>query len=216
MTDLSPDTTNTTEPLAFGEPLFKLCDNCNQPVAIVPMLTGNPIGGALWSDGYMDAPQLPEQELLGKCAHCGEILSLAELPDHPDPAAIGNADDHAFEHLAMDDYGLLIENFEQVDASYHLFLRLKYWQLGNHPRRESETEIPLSGQETENLQQMLLLFGDDEPDRLLKAEVFRQLGEFERAESALVGPFQPQVKDLVARLRELVRLRQSTLDVIFR
>lgn len=216
MTDLSPDAVSTREPLAFGQTSYKCCENCQQPVAIVPLLSGNPMGGTLWSDGHMDAPQLPEQELLGKCGHCGEIACLAELQDYAGPAAVDNAADHAFKPLTLDDYRMLVDHIDLIDASYHLYLRLKCWQLGNHPRRQADAERPLSENETENLQQLLMLFGDDEPDRLLKAEVFRQLGDFERAENALVGPFHSQAGDIVSRLRELVRQRQSQLAVIFR
>lgn len=216
MTDSTPDTGSTTEPLAFGEPSYKCCDHCQQPVAITPLLSGNPIGGTLWSDGYMDTPQLPEQELLGKCAHCGEISCLPELQDYADPAAVDKTAAHAFEPLTLDDYLMLVGHIDIIDASYHLYVRLKHWQLANHSRRQADSEQPLSESETENLQQMLMLLGDDEPDRLLKAEVFRQLGDFERAENALLGPFHSQVGDIVSRLRELVRQRQSQLAVIFR
>ncbi len=216
MTNSTPDAGSTWEPLAFGAPSYKCCDHCQQPVAIIPLLSGNPIGGTLWSDGYMDAPQLPEQKLLGKCAHCGEISCLPELQDYADPAAVDNAADHAFEPLTLDDYLMLVGHIDLIDASYHLYVRLKCWQLSNHPRRQADSERPLSESEKENLQQMLMLFGDDEPDRLLKAEVFRQLGDFERAENALLGPFHSQAGDIVLRLRELVRQRQSQLAVIFR
>jgi hypothetical protein len=216
MTELNPDTCSTTEPLAFGETRYKSCDHCRQPVAIAPLLSGNPIGGALWSDGYMDAPQLPEQELLGKCAHCGEILCLPEQQDAPGPGAIGHASDHAFEPLTLDDFRLLLDHIDQIDTSHHLYVRLKCWQLGNHPRRQAESGRPLSDSETENLQQLLLLLGDDEADRLLKAEVFRQLGDFKRAENALVGPFHGQAGDIVSRLRELVRRRQSQVAQVLR
>lgn len=214
MTDLTQEASDSWQPLAFGEPSYKCCNHCEQPVAIVPLVSGNPIGGTLWSDGYVDAPQLPEQELLGKCVGCGEILCLPELQDYADPAAVDNAADCAFEALTLDDYRVLVDHIDHIDASYHLYVRLKFWQLGNHPRRRAGSEEPLSESETENLQKLLMLFGDDEADRLLKAEVLRQLGDFEQAENTLVGPFQDQAGDIVSRLGEMVRQRQSRLAVI--
>ena len=214
MIDLPQETSSTFEPLAFGEPSYKSCDHCRQPVAITPLLSGNPIGGTLWSDGYVDAPQLPEQELLGKCARCGEISCLPELQDFPDPADIDDTVDHAFEPLILDDYQVLVDNIDLIDPSYHLYVRLKCWQLGNHPRRQAGSGQPLSESETENLQQLLTLFGDDEAERLLKAEVFRQLGDFEQAEESLVGPFHGQAGDIVSRLKDLVHQRKSQLAEI--
>ena len=104
MTDLTPDASSTKEPLAFGEATYKRCDHCQQPVEILPLVSGNPIGGELWSDGYMDAPQLPEQELLGKCEHCDEIICLPELDDYPGAAVIDKNANHAFNILRLDDY----------------------------------------------------------------------------------------------------------------
>ncbi len=215
MTDLTLETGDTWKPLAFGDPSYKCCDYCRQPVAIIPLVSGNPIGGTLWSDGYVDAPQLPEQELLGKCAHCGEIICLPELLDYADTAAVDNVADHAFEPLTLDDYLMLVDQIAHIDASYHLYVRLKCWQLGNHPRRQADSEQPLSESETENLQQLLLLLGDDEADRMLKAEVLRQLGDFVQAEDILVGQFHGQAGDIVSRLKEMVRQRQRQVAVIF-
>jgi hypothetical protein len=215
VTDLSPDASSTKEPLAFGDPIYKACDHCQQAISIIPLISGNPIGGELWSDGYMEAPQLPEQQLLGRCPHCGEIVCIPELSDYSNPVTLDQNQDYAFKLLALEDYALMLEHLEHIDDEYHLYLRIKFWQMCNHPRRNAETELPLSKEEIANLESLLALLGNDDSDRLLKADILRQLGEFERARRVLSDPFQQQVKDIVLRIKELVNAELSQPAIIF-
>ena len=109
----------------------------------------------------------------------------------------------------------MIEHIDQIAENYHLYLRIKFWQLSNHARRNDEQAAPLSESERANLEAILPLFGNEDPDRLLKADALRQLGEFERAEGVLADPFQQQVKDIVLRLKELVREKETRPAIIF-
>jgi hypothetical protein len=215
MTNLSPDAKSTHEPLRFGDPIYKACSHCQQAIEIKPMLSGNALAGDLWSDGYMDAPQLPEQELLGKCGQCGEVVCLSELDSWPAGSELSADKDYAFQHLALSDYEQLLTHVEHISEEFHVYMRMRYWQLSNHQRRVSETAIPLSDAEISNLENLAGQLSTDDASRLLKAEVFRELGEFERAERVLSDPFQQSVSDVVLRLKTLVEEKNPALVKIY-
>ena len=55
----------------------------------------------------------------------------------------------------------------------------------------------------------LLLDEQDETDRLMKAEVYRELGRFADAESLLEHPFSEEIMPMVDLIRRLIDTRQS-------
>ena len=201
----------TSAPLRFGDPLYRACDHCGRAIGIVPLLSGNALGGTLWSDGYLQASQLPEQALLGRCRGCGEIVCLVDLRPLPPPDEPGKGEDYTFLPLTLDDFAGLLANLDGVSENFHAYLRIKFWQLSNDRRRRGETEAPLSEQERENLLSLLELLGTEEPDRLMKAEICRQLEDFDRAEELLAAPFDERISPVVERMQRLVQQRNHRL-----
>ncbi len=206
---------NTQQPLQYGEPVYKSCSDCAQAIEIRPLLSGNPVGGDLWSDGYMDTPFLPEQQLLGACPHCSAIVFLASLEPYSLTAGLDPSVNYQFEPLCLEDYDRLIENLHHIAEDHHAYLRIKYWHMGNHPRRNQDADAALSENERDNLIALLELLGNDDPDRLMQAEIYRELGDFDNANRILSNPFYPQVNDIVLRLRTLVKNRNSSLEKIY-
>ncbi|MFC1502866.1 hypothetical protein ACFL53_00730 [Pseudomonadota bacterium] len=201
--------------LEFGPAVYKACTHCQSAIEIVPLLAGNTLGGTLWSDGFLDTEQMPEQDLLGRCRHCNEIVSLADLEPHPQQEAPADNEDFSYLSLTLADYEMLLQHLGNIAEYYHVYLRTKFWQLSNHQRRHSDTTIPLTEQEQENLQALLPLLGNEDADRLLRAEIYRQQGEFERAQRVLSDPFDHRVSEVMVRLKQLVRQEDQSLTMIF-
>ena len=66
------------------------------------------------------------------------------------------------------------------------YLRIRLWWAGNDPIRESGTGT-LTEQHLDNLSRLAMLLAENDPEqRLMKAEVFRELGHFEIAGERLV------------------------------
>jgi hypothetical protein len=97
-----------------------------------------------------------------------------------------------------------------------LYLRLKGWRAGNDERRESAecpgmfktpgggANPPLSNDEIENMRVLADLLKEKKHDeRLLKAEIMRELGLFDQALALLARPFKPELKSIAAFIWEL-------------
>ena len=207
---LDPDAANGA-PSAYGDAVYKQCPQCGTPIKLAPMPQNDNIKGTLWSDGYLENPDLPEPSILGKCRACGAIGCLAELPVMEVPPQPAPGVNHNFVALTVDDYAVLLENLQDISLQFHAYLRLRFWQLNNHRRRNSDEPPPLSDVERANLHELLNLLGDADTDRLFTAEILRQLQEFEAAQAVLAGAFNAQVGPIARRLWELARDRKAEL-----
>ena len=205
----------TTAPLKFGEPVYRACDSCGRPIEIVPLLSGNTLGGTLWSDGYMDTPQLPEQPLLARCRGCNQIVCLAdlasvELQDRP-----SGDSEHGYLVLGVEDFRELLTALDDVSQEYQAYVRIKFWHLSNDRRRHDKPDLPLAAEERGNLLSLLELLGNDDASRLMKAEIYRELGEFELSAAILTEPFSERLDALVMKLAQLVAAQNKQLAVVF-
>ena len=169
----------TTAPLRLGEPIYRACDACGKPIKIVPLLSGNTLGGTLWSDGYMDTPHLPEQPLLARCRGCNEIVCLGDLAPVPRPDSPSDNADYGYLALDLRDFRELLADLDGVTREYQAYVRIKFWHLSNDCRRHDQPDLPLAAEERDNLFSLLELLRDDDASRLLKAEIYRELGDFE-------------------------------------
>ena len=201
-------------PLRFGVPIHKACDACGRAIKLVPLVSGNTLGATLWSDGYLDAPQLPQQSLLGACRGCGAILYLPDLAPYGDCDALSALEDYSALPLMPEDMEGLIDRIGDVAEEVHLYLRLTYWQMMNMERRYDTPWKPLSGAERANLRALLGLLGTDDADRLLKAEVLRELGRYDEAAEVLSESFDDAASPIVTRLLLLAGTRQPIVTKV--
>ncbi len=63
---LDPDAANGA-PSEHGDAFYKQCPQCGTPIKLAPMPQNDKKRGSLWSDGYLEKPDLPEPPILGKC-----------------------------------------------------------------------------------------------------------------------------------------------------
>ena len=191
-----------------GPEIIRKCVSCTVPMAQVTIKSGNTFGATLWTDGKMEAPMLPDLPWFVKCPHCHSLLWIDEQVE------LGEAELDCMlisekEKLSMKPYlkkaSLLDieisipqcvtpseeELFASMDTNISdvkkaRYLRLRAWWAGNDVRRKSRKKHPLSEKEAKNLQALVaLLIESDKNDRIIKAEIMRELGRFDDAVSIL-------------------------------
>lgn len=201
--------------LEHGSPVYRQCASCGAPIKLTPILPRNTQGGILWSDGYLDTPDAREPPILGKCRVCDAIGCLPDLPEMEAVAQPAPRGDYAFVPLTVSDYASLLDDLQEISEQFHVYLRIRFWQLNNHRRRGSDDVEPLSEIERANLEELLELLGEEDAERLIKAEILRQLQQFEGAEGLLAEPVAQQLTPIVQRLRQLLEDREAGLVKIF-
>jgi len=99
----------------------------------------------------------------------------------------------------------------QLPENKERYLRVRFWWLENTMRRYlfadrmGDEREPLSERESENIKRLFgLLDRSGEEDRLMMAEIKRELGEFEEAEDLLEGPFPKRLTYAVSTMKDLI------------
>ncbi len=103
------------------------------------------------------------------------------------------------------------------DRETERYVRMHVWWAGNDPRRqEGGQAAPMTQVETANLRALLpFLDESNDFDRYMKAEGFRELGEFAAAEKLLAAQFNNDKLKVGARfIRDLIRKQCTAVEEI--
>ena len=207
-----------------GPTLIYCCSACEKNIAYRTINSGNNFGARYWTDGKRDAPMLPEEPWLIKCPHCDTFLWIDDLTQ------VGEIEHWYSEGNDTDKFADVISavkpscldyayfNMDTVsDPQKERYVRLQTWWAFNDCRRKSE-EIPFSSMEIENLCAFITLLDEnDETDRIMKAEAYRELGEFAVAEKLLAMPFGNEFEEAAGFIRNLNKHRiTSVTEMIFK
>ena len=155
------------------------------------MLSGNNLGARYWSDGKCDAPMLPDYPAVARCPHCrsvfwvedtvllGEESCFSRPP--ADETAAPWSDARELDHLDGEGYEEAIAC--NSDLERERFLRVRYWHTVNDRYRDTlaseDSRALMTPQHQANLNALLSLLSEEDPsERIMKAEVFRELGQY--------------------------------------
>jgi hypothetical protein len=194
------------------------CPHCNGLAKYMTLLSGNTFGARFWTDGKKLAPMLPLPPAVAKCHHCAECYWLA------DAKAVGTVKSYGGDCREIDpawtsaqevqepseeDYYQALEKGFAADARQERRLRVLAWWRRNDTFRDTFQAgagrfATAQGACRKNLEALASLLNEaDENDRLMKAEVLRELGDFESAEQALSRVTSAEYTQAVRQLRKL-------------
>jgi hypothetical protein len=202
-----------------GPTIIRECSACGKHIAQDTIASGNTFGARFWTDGKSDAPMLPDQPWLVRCGHCGALVWIDEQrqvgeiePWGPDAGDAGGFPDaRPASTPTLRNYASLLE-VGVSDRRKLRYLRLRAWWAGNDSRRDVDHPMPLDALEVQNLREFLALLDEgDGGDRLMKAEAYRELGDFAEAENLLGTEFDDELSEAVSIIRDLTRSRISAV-----
>lgn len=194
-----------------GPALIRRCSACRKLIAQHTIISGNTFGARFWTDGKMDAPMEPDEPWLVKCQHCGALLWIDEQKQigKVQPWELGGRDEANFKEArpyvtpsAQDYFAILTKGV--ADGRKVRYLRVRAWWAGNDERRARADATPLSPDEVANLCALAALLDEaDEEDRIMKAEVMREMGKYEEAMALLSKPFCDELARAVTVVKNL-------------
>lgn len=158
------------------------------------MLSGNNLGARYWSDGKCDAPMLPDYPAVARCPHCRSIFWVEDTIVLGEEGCYSRPPADQLEALWSGARGLDHldgEGYEEAiacnsDRERERFLRVRYWHCVNDQYRDTlaieDSKASMTPQHQANLNALLSLLGEEDPsERIMKAEVFRELGRYREA-----------------------------------
>jgi len=159
--------------------IVRECPHCKARFVQEDTLSGNTIGAKFYTDGRRYAPMLPEHPWLAKCPACGGLFWVDETEqvDIGFDAAEGKPQVKA-------PSGKEILDFlagRSLPKEKELYLRMRCWWKANDAWRWNPNAAPaFSKDQEQNLNALSAMLDETEPNqRILKAEIARELGNFE-------------------------------------
>jgi hypothetical protein len=178
-------------------------------------MSGNTFGARMWTDAKQIAPMLPEPPSFIRCAACSALFWLKDADelgqidpweDRDGMAASAWGTLHEAVEPDSDGYFEALQDGRELKAEEERELRiLAWWKYNDGFRFEPPAEpLQLSDHARQNLESLARLLDAEEPEeRIMKAEVLRELGRFDDASSTLDLVTDPNFEWVVAFLRAL-------------
>ena len=207
------------------------CPSCGHEKPLLCLLSGNTIGSVLWSDGKQECPMLPQLSWVQRCPACKAYFLLRRLPDEGEPEEPDwkHADKPSSDTGELD-YASLADAFVRLGENgfsrkEEKFFRSMLWRAYNDEawRRGSEEDKHAfrkkygAAAEKNLLALRRLLPRSGGFIEVLRAEILRELGEFEEAKEALDDLRESDEFAPVKRIIEAMRSRAEAKDAsVFR
>jgi hypothetical protein len=196
-----------------GPTLIKQCSECSGLIKEYTIMSGNTIGATFWTDGKCDAEMLPDQPSVVKCPYCQKLLWIDDLKNIEQEMTSKNKQVYK---KAKDYLSPLFSDFaselkkNNLTKDQEIYLRIRSWWAGNDTRRKPKNKPDLSDAERDNLMALeKLLDLSKDNDRIMIAEIKRELGLFEDAEQVLSESFEDQYIQAVSIIKGLIQKRNS-------
>lgn len=209
--------------------LYK-CPHCGKTKPMLSLMSGNTFGGELWSDGRAIYPMLPKLSTIQKCSCCGRYSLLDKWKD------TGRTSNKSFGETGELTYSEAKEAYIELsastsDSSEISAISVSFIQAYNdqfrrsRPRKaiqENKLIDSISGTfcspEDEDIRlvikatkQAIETLDNSEDNRLLKAELLRELGRWDEALRTLRTVTNNVVKWIIDILTYHVALEDSRL-----
>jgi hypothetical protein len=207
------------------------CPNCKALARVFTLLSGNTFGAKRWTDGKIFAPMLPRPPAITKCRNCGRYFWLSDakvigelLLWEPEAEKIPSEWKAAepVRELSEAEYIEAIKIGMAHNREQELYLRIHAWWASNDRLRfnqdageQAQTIFKHSAEAIMNLERLLNLLDITDPDeRLMKAEILRELGRFDEAIQLLEFDFPSKYTSIVTLIRDLARRKDSLVREI--
>jgi hypothetical protein len=174
------------------------CPHCKTILKRWTIGSGNTFGSTLWSDAKLVAPMLPQAVRVTRCPSCRKTFFVEDAEQlgtdwryrafgsEREPVPKEWEEASMVEGADADDLQDAIG--QTTDSDRLRFLRMELWHKHNNPLREEPRKRSRSSPAgfVENLEALALLMDEgDVQDRLVKAEIWRELGRFDEAVNLL-------------------------------
>jgi phage FluMu protein Com len=183
--------------------IVRECPHCKAHVVQEETVSGNTIGAKFYTDGKREAKMLPNHPWLVKCPECKSLFWVDEAVevDTGFDAAKGKQ-----QVLALSENELLgFLSGPALPRDKELYVRVWAWRSANDAWRRVPNATPaFSKDQVQNLHALSAMLDESGPNqRILKAEIARESGEFDECLRLLSHPFDERYGHAVGFIKKL-------------
>jgi hypothetical protein len=183
--------------------IIRECFHCKAHVVQEKTVSGNTIGAKFYTDGKREAQMLPVHPWLLKYPVCGALFWVDEAVkvDTGFDAAKGKQQVLAPSRKEM----LKFLSGPALPRDKELYVRVSAWRSANDAWRRNPNATPVFSKDQEqNLNALSKMLDETEPNqRILKAEIARELGKFDECLLLLSYQFDKSYDRAVGFIRKL-------------
>lgn len=197
-----------------GHPRILTCPFCGAEKEVLSLLSGNTFGAKTWSDNKQEAPMFPTVSYVQKCPQCTKYYIISRQKARYSESGFS-------EELGTLDYKEMVSAYNQLKAegftskNEELGVRILLLHSYNDIQRHHNPKgIDLDDADKELYRQnMLWLIENWAGDDMMKAELYREIGEMEKAK-ILIGNVHPNDDFLIKIMEEITRrIEANNCDV---
>ena len=193
------------------------CPRCDHAFSYMAVGSYNTFGATFYTDGYIEGPMYDDQGRLFRCPQCRSLgwhdeLVCEEEADEDELASVFEPD---VGPVALEHYPALLDEAPWRGPDEEKYVRIAAFWAANLPRRGNPgTSAPFTDSEERNLLALLERLGDSSQDRLMRAEILREMGRFEECLEVLMGLEDAELEGLVKLIRELAMASDARVVAI--
>jgi hypothetical protein len=183
--------------------IIRECPHCKAHVVQEETVSGNTIGSTYWTDGKREAKMLPNHPWLAKCPACSGLFWIDESVEVDSGFDAGKGKQQVLAPSGKEMLEFLSGPALPIDKE--LYVRVSAWRSANDAwRRVPNATLAFSKDQVQNLNALSEMLEEAEPNqRILKAEIARELGEFDECLSLLSHPLDERYGHAVGFIKKL-------------
>jgi hypothetical protein len=183
--------------------IIRECPHCKAHVVQEETVSGNTIGATYWTDGKREAKMLPDHPWLAKCPVCSRLFWVDEAVEVDTGFDAAQGKQQVLAPSEKELLGLLTG--PALPRDKELYVRVSAWRSANDAWRRTSNATPtFSKDQEQNLHALSDMLDEKEPNqRILKAEIARELGEFDKCLRLLSQEFDERYGYAVGFIRKL-------------
>lgn len=198
-----------------GPPIVRECPKCKVSIEQPTMASGNTFGARFWTDGECEAPMFPDYLSFVKCPKCKHLFWISEAEK------VEGADENtavlAFDYIEPSESDYYKAVAAEKDKAKQKYLRIRGWRASNDQWRKQPDvkEAKLSPEAKSNMNALSALLKESNPEeRLLKAEIARELGKFDQCLKLLEFKFSRNLSDTASFIKSLAEKKCAVVREI--
>ena len=183
------------------------CPHCGALKEVLQLMSGNTIGATLWSDAKQIAPMLPRVSYIQRCPICGKYFFYTQEVE----AGTSNNYGGGTGKLPLEYLKQALTQLQPTGNEEHILRINILWAFNDRYGDMEQSDIPIEEWEyhVDNVHHLVQM----DIDALLRAELYREIGDFEQAIQILQSlEVEDQMKGLQ---RQLLRQAQQHNRKVF-
>lgn len=151
------------------------CPHCSALKEVLQLMSGNTIGATLWSDARQIAPMLPRVSYIQRCPTCGKyFFRTKDVMAGTSNNYGGGTGDLPLEYLKQ-----ALTQLQPTGNDEHILRINILWAFNDRYGNMEQSDIPIEEWEyhVDNVHHLVQM----DIDALLRAELYREIGDFEQA-----------------------------------